>query len=79
MYLEQLAIQWADRCDFTPPCKTLFPQYRDVGINIAVFSKVQRNVSVMANRWYKESEYYHYDTDSCDYGRTCGHYKQVSC
>lgn len=27
--------------------------------------------------WEEEKQYYHYDTNSCDSGKTCGHYTQV--
>ena len=27
--------------------------------------------------WEEEKKYYHYDTNSCDSGKTCGHYTQM--
>jgi len=29
------------------------------------------------NRWAEEKPYYHYATNSCDDGQTCGHYTQI--
>ena len=78
MDLEKLASQWVDRCEFAHPDPKVHPQYSGSGQNLAVTGGSPRNVTQMAVMWYNEVAHYHYDTHTCDPGKVCGHYTQVS-
>ena len=77
MDLENLAIDWVKRCMFAHPDPKEFPQYRGIGQNLAITGGSHRSLTAMAARWYGEVEDYHYDTNSCNEGKLCGHYTQV--
>lgn len=78
MGLENLAIDWVKRCEFAHPDTGKFPQYKGTGQNIAVSGGTPRNVTNMATMWYNEVEYYDFATHTCQAGKMCGHYTQVS-
>lgn len=40
-------------------------------------SSYQANYSDAIRGWAEEKVHYHYDTNSCDSGETCGHYTQI--
>lgn len=75
MELEQLALEWADRCEFKHPNKTLFPRYYGVGQNLALRGNHEFSYDKVVNSWANESQYYEYNTGAC--GKVCGHYTQV--
>lgn len=77
MELEQLALEWAERCEFAHPDPEIYTQYGGIGQSIAVTGGVRLNVTKMASEWYNEVKDYDYTTNTCKEGKACGHYTQV--
>ncbi len=76
--MEYLAQKWADRCRFEHPDHSKFPEYGGTGQNIAM-SSGHPTMAELSSAWWKERNYYHFDKNTCDPGRMCGHYTQVCC
>ncbi|VDM36860.1 unnamed protein product [Hydatigera taeniaeformis] len=73
--MEQLAAQWASRCEFEHPNSKVFPQYHWVGQNLAIFGGFTPTFTEAVCGYNAERKFYHYFNNSCT--GVCGHYTQV--
>ena len=83
--LAAIAQEWAEIR--SEPCDMVHRQDSDLGENIfwaspVMFSDGRREVqdiapSAVVEAWVSEKADYHYDTNSCNEGKMCGHYTQV--
>ncbi|KAL3614396.1 hypothetical protein CASFOL_042470 [Castilleja foliolosa] len=59
-------------------CSLIHSGNQTYGENIAEgFETPSLSVVDAVNLWVNESLSYHYDSNTCDYGKECGHYTQV--
>ncbi|VDD78152.1 unnamed protein product [Mesocestoides corti] len=65
--MEQLAIEWVNRCEYRHPNRT--------GQNLATAGGFTPNLTQMAEGWYSEFRDYNYTNKSCS--NVCGHYTQM--
>lgn len=74
---------WANQCvdndhnglvDHNPNRSSGFPWY--VGENLYA-STATATAQAAVTAWAAEAQYYHYASNTCDAGRTCGHYTQI--
>ncbi|VDM30863.1 unnamed protein product [Hydatigera taeniaeformis] len=75
--LEKLADDWVVKCIYEHPNEEEYPEYRDLGQNLALSGGLSRNVVNMATEWWEEVKDYTYDTNTCAPGKACGHYTQM--
>ncbi len=55
------------------------PENRTKGYGENLYASSSSGVTFVdaINSWYEEKQNYHYDTNSCDSGKVCGHYTQL--
>ncbi|BHF61621.1 hypothetical protein SprV_0100459600 [Sparganum proliferum] len=74
--MDKLAADWVDKCLFTHPDPSKYPEYDGVGQNLAVFSDKQDDIYKSSmSMWSSEKANYEYSTNNCT--GVCGHYTQL--
>ncbi len=73
--MEQLAIDWVERCEKKQPNTAAFPAYKGMGLALEVSAGLNPNLYKIVNFWFHTAYDYFYDSGSC-YG-DCDNYKQV--
>ena len=53
-------------------------QYSSVGQNLFMVTITDPEIEYLLDSWFDEKDYYTYDTRTCESGKVCGHYTQVS-
>ena len=74
--LEAIAQSYSEKCIWghNPKRSDDYPGY--VGENLYASTNKPSGQGVV-DSWASEVQWYHYDTNSCDPGKACGHYTQV--
>ncbi len=73
--MEQLAIDWVERCENKQPDTAAFPAYKGMGLTLQVSAGQNPNLYTIFMDWFGETYDYYYKSGNC-YG-ICDHYKQV--
>ena len=84
--LAKSAQQYADQCDFAHSTNTYRrevsgqTQWSWIGENIYLTTQMNPDdiVNMATNSWKEEKAYYDFNTRTCQQGKVCGHYTQVS-
>ena len=84
--LAKSAQQYADQCDFAHSTNTYRrevsgrTQWSWIGENIYITTQMNPDdiVNMATNSWKEEKAYYDFNTRTCQQGKVCGHYTQVS-
>ncbi|VDM26240.1 unnamed protein product, partial [Hydatigera taeniaeformis] len=75
MKLERLAESWASQCLLKRPDPSLYPQYSNIGYNIALSSEYNPSLYKYVCHWLDEARFYNFSANTCS--DVCSHYKQV--
>uniref|UniRef100_A0A5K3FI37 SCP domain-containing protein n=1 Tax=Mesocestoides corti TaxID=53468 RepID=A0A5K3FI37_MESCO len=73
--LERLAFDWVRRCKFHFPDPATYPQFKDIGQNLALMAINSPDWVRIAQPWFDKAIDYDYDRNSCR--GECGNYKQM--
>ncbi|VDM23825.1 unnamed protein product [Hydatigera taeniaeformis] len=73
--LENLAARWASRCVFEHPDRNTYPEYRELGQNLALAAGFTPNITEAACGWRSEIKFYDSVSGRCRH--VCGHYTQM--
>ncbi len=73
--MEQLAVDWVERCENKQPDTATFPVYKGLGVNLAVSADQNPNFYKKVEAWVREGFLYSYKTGTCV--GNCDNYKQV--
>ncbi len=76
-HLENLAVNWSNRCVYEHPDVHKFPEFFRIGQNIMMWYS-KPDMASLTWHWYREEEDYDFKTNTCKQNKQCGHYKQVS-
>ena len=76
--LATIAQNYANKCIWAHNPRRISRTFSKVGENIYAGTGTVSNYLSVVQKWYDEVENYHYSTNTCDSGKVCGHYTQVS-
>ncbi|EUB56851.1 GLIPR1-like protein [Echinococcus granulosus] len=73
--MEMLAAYWAAHCIYEHPDRSRYPQYREVGQNLALTAGFKPSLTESVCVYKTESRFYKFANNSCSH--VCGHYTQL--
>ena len=76
--LATIAQNYANKCIWAHNPSRISKTFSYVGENIYTTTGTVTNYRSVVQDWYNEVANYHYSTNTCDSGKVCGHYTQVS-
>ena len=76
--LATIAQNYANRCIWAHNPSRISKTFSYVGENIYTTTGIVSDYRSVVQSWYNEVANYHYSSNTCDPGKVCGHYTQVS-
>ncbi|KAL5476104.1 hypothetical protein EMCRGX_G026010 [Ephydatia muelleri] len=75
--LENTAQNYANQCIWGHNSNRQTSPFSSVGENLYTSTGDIQDYGSVVRSWYDEAKYYHYDSNTCDNSKVCGHYTQV--
>ncbi|VDD83990.1 unnamed protein product [Mesocestoides corti] len=63
--MERLALDWVRRCRYEHPDPDIYPQYKNIGQNLAIMTIDTPDWVTMAQGWFDEVEDYDHASNRC--------------